>query len=130
MGHWGRTLAVLIVLLAGPSAGETSDDEVAGLKAEIQHIREENRALQAQVSRQEAALERLESRLQAMDTGAREPSTQAVAGATPVLSDLMHVPSLTLRGFADFGYSLKLAQVDNTNRSEAHTPELQSQFHL
>lgn len=100
-------------------------DELAELKAQLQQVQQENKALQEQLNRQGAITERLLGKLEGLERKdealSQEVRSLQEKPAEPLLAEpaepagVTDLPKLNLKGFADVGFTTKLDQAESSN---------------
>lgn len=98
-----------IVALCAPQPVRA--DEVSELKVQVQQLREDSKKQQDVIERLMQKIEAIEHREQRVAEDAERVKVQPPqpAEGEPVLSDqLAHVPKLTLKGFAEVGWTAKI----------------------
>lgn len=120
-GLWRRRVSLVIVLVTGSLGHWATDvawaDEVAELKAQVEQLQQDNRALQAQVSSQHALTERMLRQLEALEQRQREVAKAPAPGApipgwtpepAPIARDATRMPRMDWRAFAEVGFATKI----------------------
>lgn len=121
----GLILAVMGVVLVGMPAAALSD-EVADLTAQIEQLQRENKTLKEQLGRNEQRTEQVLRRVQALEgrdealskqikTVAERPAAPAVEELEKPLETVARLPTLTIKGFGDSGYSISFLRDGNFN---------------
>lgn len=92
-------------------------DELIELKAQVQHVQQENQALRELTERLMKRLEALErsDRLTQDVRGLQEQPADPVLAQRPQSHDLIEASKLNLRGFADVGFTTRLNDAENSN---------------